>query len=301
MVDERKLLWIYINPKQEEPHMRNRSSLKFQHSFTVAGIKRCYHISFNAFMVWINDDCNLILSNTKGDIIHRLNDLSMDSVHTAYGLHSINEQNDLFYIDTHCNIKTCNINCYTLSYQKSEKIFVRRENSLWRPRCVYCSKKSADLLVGMTNNESNMGKVTRYNFNGEPTQTIQGNTTGQDLFNQPYFITENNNGDIVVSNDLSVVVVTDCRGSHRFSYTGPIGSEFSPRGVCTDSQSNILVCDPYAQSVHIIDNDGYFISQIQMSTQDIEPCSISFDLATDVLLVGSYSNKLCVYSYFDDK
>lgn len=63
-------------------------------------------------MVWINDDCNFILLNKKGDIIYCLNDLSMDLVYKVCGLYLINEINDLFYIDMYCNIKICYINFY---------------------------------------------------------------------------------------------------------------------------------------------------------------------------------------------
>lgn len=57
----------------------------------MVGIKCCYYIFFNVFMVWINDDCNFILLNIKGDIIYCLNDLSMDLVYMVYGLYLINE------------------------------------------------------------------------------------------------------------------------------------------------------------------------------------------------------------------
>uniref|UniRef100_K1QSB8 Uncharacterized protein n=1 Tax=Magallana gigas TaxID=29159 RepID=K1QSB8_MAGGI len=58
---------------------------------------------------------------------------------------------------------------------------------------------------------------------------------------EPNYITENNNGDIAVS-DYDAVVVTEREGRHRFSYTGhPAESVLRPRGICTDALSHILV------------------------------------------------------------
>lgn len=73
------------------------------------------------------------------------------------------------------------------------------------------------------------------------------------LFKQPLYITENNNGDVVVSDNKNAVVVTDCREKHRFNYIGhPPGSGLSPRGICTDSLSHILVVDTNTKTVHMI-------------------------------------------------
>ena len=67
-------------------------------------------------------------------------------------------------------------------------------------------------------------KITRYNKAGKVTHTIQNDENGKALFMFPRFITENNNGDVVVSDIIDesygAVVVTDSGGRHRFSYTG---------------------------------------------------------------------------------
>lgn len=111
-------------------------------------------------------------------------------------------------------------------------------------------------------------RVTRYNQIGQLTQTIQHDNTGQlTLYKNPYYITENNNGDVVVS-DFEVhlsgaVVVLERGGRHRFSYTGhPSGSQLRPGGICTDALSHILVCDVRTYTLQMIDRDGQFLSHL---------------------------------------
>lgn len=71
--------------------------------------------------------------------------------------------------------------------------------------------------------------------------------------------------------DFDVVVVTDCEGKHRVTYTGhPLQSELSPRGICTDALSHILVCDLKTETIQIIDKDGQFLSNYLTDSQKIE-------------------------------
>nr|XP_034308983.1 uncharacterized protein LOC117683576 [Crassostrea gigas] len=146
------------------------------------------------------------------------------------------------------------------------------------------------------------GKVTRYNQGGQVTQTIIHDSTGRGLYNSPNFITENNNGDIVVSDNNSIfwsgaVVVTERGGRHRFSYIGhPSKSGLRPHGICTDALSHILVCDCKTKTVQRIDRDGQFLSYLL--TESIEMGGLSFDINTHRLWVGYYS-EVYVYRYID--
>nr|XP_034320737.1 tripartite motif-containing protein 3-like [Crassostrea gigas] len=159
----------------------------------------------------------------------------------------------------------------------------------------------------MWNIDTETGKVTRYNQSGQITQTIQYHNTGQGLYSGPYYITENNNGDVVVSDynyisESGAVVVTERGGRHRFSYTGhPSGSGLQPRGICTDALSHILVCDGTTNTVQMINKDGQFLSHLLTKSQEMdEPYSLSYDVNTHRLWVGSgsYNNKkVCVYRY----
>eukprot|EP00105_Crassostrea_gigas_P035237 XP_019919385.1 PREDICTED: uncharacterized protein LOC109617550 [Crassostrea gigas] len=142
------------------------------------------------------------------------------------------------------------------------------------------------------------GKVTRYNQSGELTQTISHDNTWLQLYNALTYVIENNNGDVVVS-DETALVVTERGGRYRFSYTRhQKGSGLLPRGICTDAQSHILVCDDKTKTVQMIDRDSQFMPILLTKSQLIgKPCSLSYDVNTHSLWVGSYNNKVYVYRY----
>jgi hypothetical protein len=131
----------------------------------------------------------------------------------------------------------------------------------WWPICVYSSHRTGDTLVGIT--DDNNSKVVRYNKEGHELWQSQCDAQNQPLYEYPKYITENVNGDTCTSdgggNDAVVVVERD--GNHRFSYRGRQGgSKFHPWGICTDIQGRILVIEYRTESVHVIDQNGEFIS-----------------------------------------
>ncbi|XP_078321205.1 uncharacterized protein LOC144621561 [Crassostrea virginica] len=182
---------------------------------------------------------------------------------------------------------------------KTTTTLIKYTDTTWVPRCVYCSPSSGDLLVGMYRYDEDTvihpGKVMRYDNTGKHKQTIpHDDNTLYDLYKAPWFITENNNGDVVVS-DIERVVVTSGEGVHRFSYRGPpSGSELFPRGICTDVMSHILVSDPYTSTVQMLDRDGQFLSYVltyrQTPGMDYTPWGLSYDVTTHAVYVGSMEN-----------
>nr|XP_034319942.1 uncharacterized protein LOC117687479 [Crassostrea gigas]XP_034319943.1 uncharacterized protein LOC117687479 [Crassostrea gigas]XP_034319944.1 uncharacterized protein LOC117687479 [Crassostrea gigas] len=282
----------------EKPEQGNQCLLKLMsppellHSLTVTGVVHCYHIScVTSDRVWVSDvKNNLMLTDTTGVPLHRVKDLCR----YLYGLHTMNSESELIYIDRNYNINKLSKD------MKTTITFIEITYSTWRPQCVYWSPSTGDLLVGMYRYRTETGKVTRYNQSGQLTQTIQNNYTGLGLYSEPMYITENNNGDVVVSDSVSAVVVTERGGRHRFSYTGhPSGSGIEPRGICTDPLSHILVCDDITNTVQMIDRDGQFLSHLLIRPSGIfRPWSLSYDVNTHRLWVGSGDNKtVIIYRY----
>uniref|UniRef100_K1Q7T1 A-kinase anchor protein 9 n=1 Tax=Magallana gigas TaxID=29159 RepID=K1Q7T1_MAGGI len=287
-----------LTPGTENPQQGNQCLLKLMslsellHSLTVTGVDRCYHIScVTSDRVWVSDISNLILTDTTGVPLHRVEDLCRG---LFGGSHTVNSESELIYIDRNYNINKLSKD------MKTTTTFIETTDSTWRPQCVYWSPSTGDLLVGMCYIITKTGKVTRYNQSGQLTQTIQNDNTGRELYSIPYYITENNNGDVVVSDLYGAVVVTERRGRHRFSYTGrPSGSGLRPRGICTDPLSHILVCNGITYTLQMLDKDGQFLSHLLTKSQEMgRPRSLSYDVNTHRLLVGSLdNNKVCVYRY----
>ncbi|XP_062578639.1 uncharacterized protein LOC134240565 [Saccostrea cucullata] len=267
----------------------------YQKSVTVPGVSGCIYISrVTSDRVWISDGRNLILTNTKGVELDRVTDIC-----SYVGGHTVNTYGYLIYIYSSDNINK-------LSTENKEKTTIIKYNtSPWIPWSVYSSPSTGHLLVGMKNAYSNAGKVVRYNSTGENIQTIQhDNNTGQELYSNPIYITENRNGDVIVSDyDREAVVVTDGDGNYRFSYRGPpSGSRLAPCGICTDALSHILVCDWNTRSVQMLDSDGHYLTEIQTSQHGIDtPWGLSYDDDTQLLWVGSgyINNTVNLYRVVD--
>uniref|UniRef100_A0A8W8HKL3 Tripartite motif-containing protein 3 n=1 Tax=Magallana gigas TaxID=29159 RepID=A0A8W8HKL3_MAGGI len=282
----------------EKPQQGNQCLLKLMsppellHCLTLTGVG-CFHIScVTSDRVWVSDWGILILTDTTGVPLHHVKDSCRD---LYKGLHTVNSESELIYIDRKRNINKLSKD------MKTTTTFIERTDSTWWPGCVYWSPSTGDLLVGMDREKPRTGKVTRYNQSGQLTQTIQNDNTGLGLYREPNCITENNNGDVVVSDYWSgAVVVTERGGRHRFSYAGPpSGSGLEPRGICTDPLSHILVCDGTTNTVQMLDMDGQFLSHLLIRPSGIfSPCSLSYDVNTHRLWVGSlYNTKVCVYRY----
>lgn len=127
---------------------------------------------------------------------------------------------------------------------------------------------------------------------------IEHDINGLEIYRQPSYITENNNGNIVVS-DYRAVVVTELGGKYRFSYTGhPAGTVLWPYGICTDPLSHILVCDGRTKKVQMLDKNGNFLSYLLTSSGVFIPRSLSYDFNNHRLWVGSSNiNEVCVYNH----
>lgn len=266
---------------------------------TVENFYGSYHIScLTTDNICINEGKDIIHINKTGDthlFQHYLPEFAFN------GLHTMDKENELIYINSDYDI-------YRLSLETETKIPLLQTNSTtWKPHCVYCSPFSMDLLVGMFRKDLKIGIVTRYSNSGKLKQSIICDKFGQELYNEPRYITENNNGDVVVSDsdwETGAVVVTDRGGQHRFTYTGnPSGSGLLPRGICTDRMSHIIVCDSSSKKIHVIDEDGRFLSYVFIDSKLMsEPSCLSYAFRNDLFLVGSYNgNKIGVSRYVTEK
>lgn len=267
-----------------------------------ADVDLCGHISFLTLdRIWISDHSKIVIMQNK--LFHNDETVIQDSLivrHKGFfnGFHTMSKDGTFIYIDKTYTIKK-------VSTDLKETSFIENEDTVWIPLCVYSSLSSADLLVGMWRETPMAGKVFRYNQSGTLVKTIEHDSRGLELYKAPIYITENNNGDIVVSDyDLTILtsgalVVTDFNGLYRFQYTGnPPESGLEPYGICTDALSRILVCDGRTNKIHLIDSDGQFLAYFDIISKDIvSPCSLSYN--TKYLCVGSReSNKVCIYTFF---
>nr|XP_022322024.1 uncharacterized protein LOC111123755 isoform X2 [Crassostrea virginica] len=243
-----ELLYDYQTRRQEE---RKKKLLPYEslpvlrESFIVPGTENCVDICFvppNLF--WVNNGNNLILTNTHGQVLHRVSCSYSCTANTF----------KMLYIDSDLCIQE-------LSHQtKESKLLIKRPSS-WLPLGVHCCPSNGDLLVGMISFTSypRKAKVVRYNLLGEIKQSIYQNREGRVLYGYPRYIAENTNKDIVVSDvKRGRIVVTNHKGEFRF-----VLSVNDPRGICTDRLSRILVCR-YTNDILVLDENGLFLLYLRI-------------------------------------
>lgn len=147
-----------------------------------------------------------------------------------------------------------------------------------------CVTSTGEFLVGLYNNAITQCKVVRYSGSIKK-QTIQYEEDGTPLYSARYSnknIAENRNLDICVAdNEAGAVVVVNQAGKLRFRYTGASSKsrkiQFFPRGIATNSLSQILIADGSNLYIHILNQDGQRLRYIDSVKNPFALCVDDFD------------------------
>ena len=252
--------------------------------YTIQGVKDVFHLSvYKSGILWASDlEGNLVQEDSNGVQLQKI-----ETGEQGKGFHAVTSDGYLIYA-----VKNKKVVVKTTLDNKITG-FISTKN--WKPLSIHYSRINGDILVGMRN--LGEAKITRFNSTGE-IQNIQRDNKGHALCSIPHYLTENNNGDICTSDmNYSAVVVVNNSGQYRFSYTG-LGPEFRPYGICTDVLGHILVCDNGMHCIHVLNQDGEFLSIILAQQQGIDsPCSLCVD-DENYLYVGQRgSNLVKVFQY----
>lgn len=162
------------------------------------------------------------------------------------------------------------------------------------PISIYCSKSSGDILLG------GRQKVTRYDKTGNKLLEIIKDSLGNNLYEKPIYITEQVNGNIIVSDsDKRSVVAVDSLGQYYFEYKGHRSqSDFHPRGICSDKNGDVLVCNSSIDnaSVHLLNQKGKFVKLLLTNIEHgiRSPCALYVGENLS-LFVGHSQNIINVY------
>ncbi|XP_078311326.1 uncharacterized protein LOC111135775 [Crassostrea virginica] len=266
--------------------------------YSVPGVGSTCHVSIDKLgRLWVNDRSgNLVQSDLQGNLLQII-----QTSGGAQGYHTATQDGDLLYTDQSKKV------IYRITPDKNFTAFIKTGD--WAPLSIHSSRINGDILAGMI--KDGQAKVIRYSKTGKEIQNIQRDTEGKKLYSDPYYITENINGDICISDfNKHAVVVVNKSGHHKFSYTGQ-GPEFHPRGICTDVLGHILVCDSYNESVHLLNQTGVFCSFINVYSKqsglwDVllsplqgykRPCGACVDDENNLYVGQLTTNALTVYKY----
>uniref|UniRef100_K1Q5A6 Tripartite motif-containing protein 2 n=1 Tax=Magallana gigas TaxID=29159 RepID=K1Q5A6_MAGGI len=290
-----------IQLKPTESGEKQTFSVTKVREYTVPGVKNVWHISLGKpGRLWLNDrHGNLVQTDQNGNQLKRTLTSGREE-----GYHTVTQDGDLIYKDLENKV----INRITQNNTVIEYQFIKTKD--WTPLSIYSSHINGDILVGMikgreakvtkyNKTKGREAKVTKYNKTGEEIQNIKRDNKRKGLYGVPHYITENINGDICTSDYKErAVVVVNKSGQHRFSYTGQ-RLRFLPFSICTDLLGHILVCDGISNTVHLLDQDGQFLSLLLTPEQHKIGCPRGMCVDTENnLYMGQYFTKtVSVYKY----
>lgn len=114
----------------------------------------------------------------------------------------------------------------------------------WEPISIYASRITDDILIGMTAKKGKMGRVIRCDSTGN----IKRDIVNESVY--PHYITETSNESICVSDSgkKAVMIERECINPD------PKDADFNPKGICIDSNDNIIVC--VAHKLHFLKSSG---------------------------------------------
>lgn len=144
-------------------------------------------------------------------------------------------------------------------------------------------------------------KITRYDENRLKIENIwiSNGIQGWRFSSLEYaYITENKNGDIIISSEkYKTVVGMDRSGEHRFTYSHP--EDLNPMDICTDKYGHILVA--FESSIHLLDEDGAFQKiLLKNMSSNIEFTCLCLDDKQNIY-VGNNRGIVNVYKYLKDE
>ncbi|XP_062587197.1 uncharacterized protein LOC134248842 [Saccostrea cucullata] len=257
-------------------------------SETKTSKKELYHVSCR------DDRSAYISGDGPGILLIDRSGTELDNISTekVSGL-AVMKDGSLIYSDHYNKV------IYRVSLSKQRTKLIKIEYS---PEGLCCTR-SGDILVCM--GISNKARVVRYSSSGRKIQKFETDQNGKRLFFDPRFVCENINDDICVSdwNMSNKVVVLNKSGQPRFNYDGRVRSsaikgEIMTRGVVTDSLGHILIAFFNNNAVHLISQDGDFLSLILTEDDGISRLyGISVDTHDNLWLVEQENACVKVYQY----
>lgn len=259
------------------------SSANLTSTFAVPISSAIDHIAYvKPGSLWVAGDSTLMQIDFAGNLIQ-----TVDDALCYHGCFAVMENGDLFYIskDQHSIRKKSSVETSTI-------VDLPNYVSI---RCICISQKKGNLLVVTRNDlKTQRHSVVRYDIKKNISHVVLDDSIG-DPYKAPVYITENRNGDIVVSDQGNkAVIVVNSAGQNRFIIKKR-NSIFLPCGLATDDTGNILVVEGHKETyIYVFDQDG--ILTRRLSEKRDRWWGVCLDDKQN-LYVGNRKGKIDVYSY----
>lgn len=246
----------------------------------LSGINHIAYVKPGRF--WVSGGSTLMQIDIAGKHIQ-----TVDDALCHYGDFAVTENGDLFYIskDVHSIKRKSAVETSTILDFPSYTYIC----------CICISQKKGDILVVTRNKlQTHQHRVVSYNTKENISYIVLDDSKG-DPYKYPVYITENRNGDIVVSDQgKKAVVVVNSAGQDRFIIKKR-NSGFLPFGVATDDSGNILVVDGNRETyIYVFDQDG--ILNRRLGEKKDRHWGLCLDDQRN-LYVGNKNGTIDVYKY----
>ncbi|XP_061196300.1 E3 ubiquitin-protein ligase TRIM36-like [Saccostrea echinata] len=158
------------------------------------------------------------------------------------------------------------------------------------------------LLAFLRSEDSRQSKTVRI-IDAQVRGEFQYDDKGKPLYHSgcyDYFLTENRNGDVCVS-DTTALVVIDKSGKFRFKYHGNVfatfDKPFKPRGIATDKDGIILLSDLDNSCIHLVDENGKFLRYITCGRSLNKVCDLCIDYRGQIWIAERNSARVKCIEY----
>ncbi|XP_061191650.1 uncharacterized protein LOC133199840 [Saccostrea echinata] len=277
---------VHGNPvDEEEKPFQSGKDASFS-SITIPGVNGVYHISYvTSEKLWVSDNEWLLQVDFSGHEIEKTK-THLLSFTSRKGFHTVTMDGSLLFIDDYNNVQE-------VTSKGTNTTLITAKEGCEKLLCVHSSRINGDILLGCED------ALIRYDRTGQQILDFM-NGLRRGIY-YPIYITENNNGDIWVSDEVrKAVVVVDKLKRERFYYRGQTPySDFKPYGICTDILGQVLVCDDAYQnpSVHLLDHECRFLRLVLTRKHGIRhPLAVCVDEKQNLYL-GQRNNMIKLYKY----
>nr|XP_022324329.1 uncharacterized protein LOC111125127 [Crassostrea virginica] len=195
--------------------------------------------------VWVGGDSReLKLFDFQGHLHHTV-------AITSFGMYISMYNRQMVYSDV--------LNKVVKKISNGDTVVTMFSTGDWKPYGITGSA-SGDLLVCLRKNDQS--KVIRYSSTGTVLQEIQYDSQCQPLYQLAWYIAENVNGVIIVTEfKKRIVIAVDRLGIFRYTYSGR-NNDLDACSVVTDSVGHVFVTDYKGDKIHMLDSDGRILRYI---------------------------------------
>ena len=179
--------------------------------------------------------------------------------------------------------------------QVSPNLKIGHELVTFEKECYGIHVSGTEIYVTLHNNPGD-GEVRVLNMQGELKRKLGIHQSGAFMFQRPYHITVcSTSGKIYVTDSITCMVTCLTQdGSVVYKYKDENLNR--PKGVCVDSEDNIMICGNSSDNIQVVSSSGHIVRTLLSSKDGLDcPYAVAYREIGNTLIVGCRHKKLHVF------